>query len=105
MNLFEVVISLALAGSVYWKVTAGSRERKAMSKWVNQNKVDLVNSLGPPDQKESDGNEGEIYVYQAHSSSGSARSSGRFSAKTHIRSKMYFITKMGIIYNWKIINR
>jgi hypothetical protein len=86
------------------------QERATMQSWVGHNKSELIGTWGPPQKVSTDGQGGEIYIYDTTMNFG--QSSGQVYSQNNkiyytnpqsrvvTRSRMFYINKSGVIYSW-----
>jgi len=87
-------------------------EKAVMQSWVGSTKAELIRTWGPPTKITSDGQEGEILIYDRTVSF--PQTSGVIYTKPYsnnvyytnpqsnviTRSRMFYVNKQGIIYYW-----
>lgn len=86
--------------------------KKIMDSWLGMSKVELYKKWGPPNQITTDGNGGEILIYQKNIQSGQLP--GRIYSNPagginytnptqygYTQTRMFYVNKRGIIYHWR----
>ena len=90
----------------------GDKEKEVMDSWMGSTKAQLIQSWGPPTKVASDGQGGEILIYDKSVSF--AQSPGQVYTQPYnnnvyytnpesniiTRSRMFYINKQGVIYHW-----
>ncbi len=71
-----------------------------MNSWLKHHKSELIRSWGPPTRYDSDGQGGEILIYEYKRTVG-AILNGNYLQRTFIDYKEIFADKDGIIYYWR----
>lgn len=83
-----------------------------MQSWVGSTKAQLYQSWGPPSQITDDGQGGEILIYSQNvnlgQQAGQIKSNGYGGISYtnpqqmgYTRTRMFYVDKNGVIYNWK----
>ena len=71
-----------------------------MGSWMGAHKSRLIQSWGPPTRYDSDGQGGEILIYEYTRTVG-AYVYGSYMQRTFVDYKEMFANKEGIIYYWR----
>lgn len=74
--------------------------KRIMDSWVNHHKSELIRSWGPPTRYDSDGQGGEILIYEYTRTVG-ATIYGSYLQRTFVDYKEMFANKDGLIYYWR----
>lgn len=118
MKIFWVTILFYLfsffSSCEYMKALANPQEHQneIMKTWVGDTKQNLYLKWGAPSRVTDDGNGGEIAVFESYVNSGQQagrayeNEDGSISytnpqQRGYVRTRMFYIDKNGIIYNWK----
>jgi hypothetical protein len=70
--------------------------RKAVDSWMGHNKSELILKLGPPQRTASDGNGGEVLIYETQV----WMNSGNYEYPI-TSSRMFYADSTGRIYHWR----
>ena len=113
--LFLTVCALTVLTSC--KTTSfATKEKEAMDSWMGSQKSALILSWGPPTRTESDGNGGEILVYDKAinlgQTAGTVYNNGYGgvnytspTSNTVVRMRMFYVDSTGKIYHWRAEGR
>jgi ABC-type uncharacterized transport system auxiliary subunit len=95
--LLSGILCLSLAGCASTqKATDDEEFKKSMNSWIGVHKKQLILQSGPPSTVASDGDKGEILVYE------DLRRVFVYGAYlTVVHKKMFYVNDKGIIYNWR----
>ncbi|MBN1186475.1 MAG: hypothetical protein JXB49_29640 [Bacteroidales bacterium] len=74
--------------------------KKAMDSWIGTHKSKLIQQVGPPTRYASDGQGGEILIYETSRSIGMT-AYGTYMQRTLIDYREVFANSNGIIYHWR----
>jgi hypothetical protein len=103
LYLIFVLLGLTFYGCVSQKELQAQRDeetRKVMDSWTGAHKSKLIQSWGPPTRYDSDGQGGEILIYEYTRTVG-AYVYGSYMQRTFVDYKEMFANKEGIIYYWR----
>jgi hypothetical protein len=109
MKTSFTIITLALLlftspGCLPSKKAQEQKERDIMDSWLKHHKSELIRSWGPPTRYESDGQGGEILIYETQRTMGSVVYNNYYQ-RTFVQYKEVFADKDGIIYYWRTGSR
>ena len=110
--LSRILISGGLLALLVAFSGCSARVNKEMQSWVGHHQSELILAWGPPAQTSSDGNGGEVLIYQNFVNLGQSQGSGhidQFGNFTYIapqqqgwnRVRMFWVNPEGVIYSWR----
>lgn len=74
--------------------------KRIMDSWLNHHKSELIRSWGPPTRYDSDGQGGQILIYEYTRTLG-ATIYGNYMQRTFVDYKEMFANQNGLIYYWR----
>ena len=97
--LMVVIQSLLLLGCVTQQ-DRQNETRTKMDSWMGSHKSQLIQSWGPPSRYASDGQDGEILIYEKRRTVGSYIS-GTYYEKTYVDYIEMYANSSGKLYHWR----
>ena len=110
MKPIYLFFSLALLQYSCATTNFADQEKTTMDSWIGHTKAELIRTWGPPKSISTDGQGGEIYVYDTSVNFGQTpgqvytQNSNVYytnpQSNVVTRSRMFYINKSGVIYTW-----
>jgi hypothetical protein len=101
--LVFIALSIVLTGCVSQQELQRQKTeetKKIMDSWLESHKSSLIQSWGPPTRYDSDGQDGEILIYE-YSRTVGGYAYGNYMQRTFVDYKEIFVNKEGIIYFYR----
>jgi PBP1b-binding outer membrane lipoprotein LpoB len=103
LTISTVTLLLLFSGCTSTKKTQAEQAQKnkeTMDSWLKHHKSELIRSWGPPTRYDSDGQGGEILIYEYKRTVG-AVINGNYLQRTFVDYKEMFANRDGVIYYWR----
>ncbi len=102
-TILTATVLILFSGCTSTKKTQAEQAQKnkeTMNSWLKHHKSELIRSWGPPARYDSDGQGGEILIYEYNKTVG-AVINGNYIQRTFVDYKEMFANSEGIIYHWR----